>query len=59
MEGKGAHGGNRNSSNIVLLEDMGITKMQSSRWQMEASVPGVIDIKYTLLTLLTARRVPV
>ena len=38
MEGKGEHGGDRKSSDIVSLENIGITKKQSSRWQMEAKL---------------------
>jgi hypothetical protein len=39
MDGKGDHGGNRKSSRIVKLEDLGITRSQSSRWQKIAAIP--------------------
>jgi hypothetical protein len=39
MGGKGQRGGNRKSSNTVLLEDIGVTKMESPRWQRIAAIP--------------------
>jgi N6-adenosine-specific RNA methylase IME4 len=42
MDGKGSHGGNRKSSNAMLLDDLGFTKMESSRFQAEARVPEPI-----------------
>lgn len=39
LPGKGSHGGDRNSSHIVLLEDLGIGKMDSHRWQRIARLP--------------------
>lgn len=39
MPGKGTHGGDRKSSNTMQLEDIGISKMQSHRWQAR-SVPS-------------------
>lgn len=39
MEGMGRRGGDRKSSNTVLLDDIGISKIQSSRWQLSATVP--------------------
>jgi len=39
MDGKGSQGGDRKSSNITKLENLGITKMQSSRWQRSSKVP--------------------
>lgn len=39
MEGMGRRGGDRKSSNTVLLDDIGISKIQSSRWQLAATVP--------------------
>lgn len=39
MEGHGKRGGNRKSSTIVVLEDLGVTKGESSRWQAIAAVP--------------------
>ena len=38
MAGKGKHGGDRKSSDTVSLENLGIAKKQSSRWQQEAQV---------------------
>ena len=39
MEGLGQHGGNRKSSRTLQLDDLDITKTQSSRWQLAASFP--------------------
>ncbi len=39
MPGKGEHGGDRKSSDTMSLEEMGITKKQSSRWQLAAELP--------------------
>lgn len=39
MDGKGTHGGNRKSSSTMRLDEMGINKSQSSRWQALASIP--------------------
>ena len=42
MEGLGQHGGDRKSKShdaTLKLDDLDITKTQSSRWQTEASVP--------------------
>ena len=39
MPGHGEQGGNRRSSDIVQLEEIGIDKTQSSRFQLAASVP--------------------
>ena len=39
MPGKGSHGGDRKSSDIVSLEDLSIHKKQSERWQSIATVP--------------------
>jgi N6-adenosine-specific RNA methylase IME4 len=60
MDGKGGHGGSRKSSCTMKLEDLGITKTQSSRWQQEASVPEeqfeewVADTKDTAKELTSA-----
>lgn len=40
MHGHGSHGGNRKSSSIVELEDLGVTKKQSHRWQQAARIPA-------------------
>jgi N6-adenosine-specific RNA methylase IME4 len=40
MNGKGKHGGDRKSSCIVQLEELGIEKTQSHRWQTIASIPA-------------------
>jgi hypothetical protein len=45
MDGKGSHGGDRKSSRTMRLENFGITKSQSSRWQTEASVPEAVFSK--------------
>jgi hypothetical protein len=40
------HGGDRKSSNTMLLDqldDLDITRMQSSRWQQIASVPEPVE----------------
>jgi hypothetical protein len=39
-QGFGQRGGEEKSSNIVKLESLGITRMQSHRWQLEALVPA-------------------
>ena len=38
MDGLGTHGGDRRSSDTVSLEKVGISRSQSSRWQVEAAV---------------------
>jgi hypothetical protein len=38
MEGIGTHGGNRKSSNTMLLENSGVTKTQTHRWQRIAAI---------------------
>ncbi len=42
LDGHGSHGGKRVSSSMMKLEDIGVSKIQSHRWQTEARVPGVI-----------------
>jgi len=39
MDGKGSHGGNRRSSRSERLENVGVSKDQSSKWQKLAEVP--------------------
>lgn len=48
--GFGQHGGDRKSSNGLLLEDMGVGKMQSSRWQQVANVPSETFEQYLAKT---------
>ena len=36
--GFGEHGGDRKSSSMPLLEDLGIERTQSNRWQLEAGL---------------------
>jgi hypothetical protein len=38
MDGLGTHGGDHRSSTTPVLESLGLTRNQSSRWQLEASV---------------------
>ena len=39
MDGMGNHGGNRKTSSVVKLEDLGISKSQSHRWQTSSKLP--------------------
>jgi hypothetical protein len=39
MDWLGERGGDRKSSNTMLLDDVGVTKIQSSRWQLAAKLP--------------------
>jgi hypothetical protein len=39
LEGMGERGGNRKSRGIVRLDNIGISKHQSSRWQLIAALP--------------------
>lgn len=49
-QGFGEWGGDRKSSNNVQLEDLNISKIQSHRWQLEASVPDSNFEKYVAET---------
>ena len=42
--GLGSHGGDRRSSNTTQLENLGVTKIESSRWQKLAQVDGFDEI---------------
>ena len=43
----GDHGGDRKSSSGVRLDDLGVTKMQSHRWQREAKVAEEVSTQGT------------
>jgi hypothetical protein len=45
-DGHGSHGGNRKSSLIVKLEEAGITKNESHRWQAIARIPEPVFTKH-------------
>jgi N6-adenosine-specific RNA methylase IME4 len=46
MHGLGSQGGDRRSSSVVTLEKLGVNKVHSSRWQLEASVPEEEFLRY-------------